>query len=270
MSNLIVKAQAEKKNGRLVAVASTNVEDRHGEVVDNAGWVLNNYKKNPVMLWAHDHSLPAIGTAKNIRVTKSSGAPQLVFEPQFHDLTPEAAAIKAMFEGYTDSEGVDHAPILNSFSVGFRPVDTDGNTYTKSELLEISAVNVPANPEARVMAYKSLEEAGFEKDVIKSVVGVVDTPDQANDSEDKYEALMQEINALKDEVKALRGQSSKSNDAANPETRMHQLKTVDKLSSTLLREQMTDKQRILVKAIDKVTEKLLIDTKQEIKQNGSN
>lgn len=270
MSNLIVKAQAEKKNGRLVAVASTNVEDRHGEVVDNSGWVLNNYKKNPVMLWAHDHSMPAIGTAKNIRVTKTSGAPQLVFEPVLHDLTPEAAAIKAMYEGYTDADGNEHAPILNSFSVGFRPVDTDGNTYTKSELLEISAVNVPANPEARVMAYKSLEQAGFEKDVIKSVVGVVDTDDNQSEDTDKIAALTAKLEALEVEVKALRGQSSKRNDAANPETRMHQLKTVDKLSSTLLRESMTDKQRILVKAIDKVTEKLLIDTKQEIKQNGSN
>ena len=58
-----------------------------------------------------------------------------------HDLTLKQQRLKAMFEGYTDSEEVDHAPILNSFSVGFRPVDTDGNTYTKSELLEISAVN---------------------------------------------------------------------------------------------------------------------------------
>ena len=86
---------------------------------------------------------------------------------------PEAAAIKAMFEGYTDSEGVDHARYSTLLLCWFRPVDTDGNTYTKSELLEISAVNVPANPEARVMAYKSLEEAGFEKDVIKSVVGLL-------------------------------------------------------------------------------------------------
>lgn len=270
MSNLIVKAQAEKKNGRLVAVASTNVEDRHGEVVDNAGWVLNNYKKNPVMLWAHDHSMPAIGVAKNIRVTKSSGTPQLVFEPQLHDLTPEAAAIKAMYEGYTDANGDTHDPILNSFSVGFRPVDTDGNTYTKSELLEISAVNVPANPEARVMAYKSMVSNGFDEATVKSVLEVVDKEEAAPESEDKLETLTKKLEALEDEVKVLRDQSSKSNDAARPETRMHQLKSVDKMTSTLLREQMPDKQRMLVKAIDKLTEKLLVDTKQEIKQNGSN
>ena len=42
-------------DGSFIAVASTNSVDRHGEIVDNNGWDLKSFKKNPVILWGHDH-----------------------------------------------------------------------------------------------------------------------------------------------------------------------------------------------------------------------
>jgi len=46
----IVKAQLEKKeDGTLIAVASSSVEDRHGEKVLVDGWDLKNFKANPVL-----------------------------------------------------------------------------------------------------------------------------------------------------------------------------------------------------------------------------
>lgn len=237
--NYIVKAQVQKKNGRMQAVASTSVEDRHGEVVKVDGWDLKNYKKNPVLLWGHDHFQPAIGNAKTI--TNKSG--DLIFEPVFHDKTPEAAAIKALYEGWTDDDGTEHPPVLNSFSVGFRPLEAEGNTYMKQELLEISAVNVPANPEARMIAAKAMESKGVDEKVIKSVI---DIEEESSEDEKKLEELQLKVKELSDknvalehEVKVLRGRVSYK----------------------------AEKRATVLKAMARLTEQAIRDNKKEIK-NG--
>jgi HK97 family phage prohead protease len=145
-----------------IAIASTDVQDRQGERIDQGGWELKNFKNNPVMLWAHDHTTISVGNARNIHIERKNGSPRLVFTPDFHEATPEAKALKVLYD-----EGR-----MNSFSVGFIPKDFDAgtSTYTKQELLEISAVNVPANPEAMMSARKSLVSAGISKSVIEKVV----------------------------------------------------------------------------------------------------
>jgi len=142
-----ISAQVKKEGTKLVAVASTGVEDRMGEVVKADGWVLDNFLKNPVLLFAHRYDLPPIGIAKNIMITGES----LTFEPMFHDLTELAREIKSLF--FADP------PIMRAFSVGFIPLEFDPKNMsiiTKSELLEISAVPVPANQEALLIASKSM------------------------------------------------------------------------------------------------------------------
>lgn len=158
--SLHVKAIYDPKTKQ--AVASTATIDRMGEVIDQEGWDLTNYKANPVLLWAHNDREILIGNAKNIKVEKAAGVSRLVFEPDFHDKTDTARAIKELFE-----EGR-----MKTFSVGFMPLEMDGNTYTKSELLEISAVNVPANPDAMTMAYRSLAKKGYSQDVALDVSGI--------------------------------------------------------------------------------------------------
>lgn len=147
-----------------IAVASTDVQDRQGERIDQNGWDLKNFKGNNVMLWAHDHTKISVGNARNIHIERKSGKPQLVFTPDFHEATPEAKALKVLYD-----EGR-----MNSFSVGFIPKDFDAgtSTYLKQELLEISAVNVPANPEATMSARKSLITAGIEKSVVDKMAPV--------------------------------------------------------------------------------------------------
>lgn len=185
-----------------LAVASTAAIDRHGESIDQSGWQLENFLANPVMLWAHDHTQPAIGVAENTRVSRAGGEKRLVFEPKFHDKTDLAKAIKFLYEG--DEE---NPPVLNSFSVGFKPIDFDGTTYTKQELLEISAVNVPANAEARMSAYKALKEAGFKKKTMKELGLESEVLDMVHKLDKDVTELRKEL----DEVKAAK--------AVNPETR---------------------------------------------------
>ncbi|TAL08222.1 MAG: hypothetical protein EPO02_13625 [Nitrospirae bacterium] len=159
---LHIKAQYDTKTK--LAIASTDTVDRMGESIDQKGWDLKNYISNGApILFAHNDKEVMIGNARQVRVDKSitkGGA--LVFEPDFHDKTDLAKAIGGLFE-----EGR-----MKTFSVGFLPIDQDGNTYTKQELLEISAVNVPANPEAQMMAYRSMTHKGVSKELAEDISGV--------------------------------------------------------------------------------------------------
>lgn len=178
------KALLEKdEKGGFVAVASTDVEDRQGEVVNVDGWDLKNFKNNPVLLLFHDHHSLPVGKAEKIWIEKSSKS-RLMFKPVFEQITERGRAISELVkQGY-----------LRTFSVGFRPIDSEGNTFTKQELLEISLVNVPANPEAMMLAYKSLEEKGFKDEVIKDVI-----------KDDGFE-----IDLIKKELKDVRAMAEKA------------------------------------------------------------
>lgn len=167
-------------DGSFTAVASSPKTDRHGEVVDQAGWDLKNFKKNPVLLWAHDHTQMAIGKAT--RVWMSEG--KLMFKGVWQEATDLGKAAKQLVE-----DG-----ILKTFSVGFLPSEMDGNTYTKQELLEISLVNVPANPDAMMLAYKSLKDNGFTSKTIKDIG--IDTL-----VVDKLVSMEKDIEELKEQVK---------------------------------------------------------------------
>jgi len=162
-----------------LAIASTAVLDRQDEIIDQKGWDLSNFKNNNPLLWSHNSYEPLIGNCKNARVEKMNGKDALVFEPDFHEETELARAVKALYD-----QGR-----LKTFSVGFKPIEMDGNVYTKQELLEISAVNVPANPDAQMLAYRSLSQKGFHAATITEVLGkgiVQDVVDSEDLWYDKY------------------------------------------------------------------------------------
>lgn len=129
-------------------IGSNEAMDRDGEVISSSGWDLKAFKKNPVFLWAHDYRQPPIGKA--IRVGAEDGS--LKFQIKFADReTYEFAdTIYRLYKG----------GFLHATSVGFIPQEwVDGKesegprrTYKKQELLELSAVPVPSNPEALSLA----------------------------------------------------------------------------------------------------------------------
>ena len=149
MTKKTIEALVEKVGEKLIAIASTENKDRVGDIVKADGWDLKNFKKNPVLLFAHKYNEAPIGLAKNIKIEKN----QLVFEPIFHDITQLAREVKAMF--------LADPPIMRAFSVGFLPKkfnDEDYHIIEEQELLEISAVPVPANAEALSLTAKSINE----------------------------------------------------------------------------------------------------------------
>lgn len=168
-------------DGRLLGVTgSTPSVDRYDEIVDANTWQLDNFKSNPVILWAHnlgfDKDQPPIGRAINVEVRDG----KLMFDIQF-DMKDSFAA--DIFRKYKEK-------FLNAFSVGFIPhafgEDDEGHLILmNNELLELSAVPVPANPEA----LQSLRARSFSvrswKSMLKDVEATQDT--HAQEAEDEVD-----------------------------------------------------------------------------------
>jgi len=132
--------------------ASTESPDRYDEIVRISGWRLENFRKNPVFLFSHRSGDPPIGKVTEIH-TESVPTPALVATVKFASGEyPFAATIEKLYR----------SGFLNAVSVGFLPLEepiprTDGGIgyeYTKQELLEISAVAVPAQPDALARAVR--------------------------------------------------------------------------------------------------------------------
>lgn len=178
-----------------LAVASTDSIDRHGEIIDQDGWDLANFKANPVMLWAHDNYEPAIGYAENLQIVQLGDRKALTFTPVFHGKTELSAAMDALYNGDPETS---MKPVLNSFSVGFRPTEQEGNVFTKQELLEISCVNVPANSDARVLAYKGLVSKGITEQVVKDIVHIKGAVQDELDIENMWELKQEKMEDVRD------------------------------------------------------------------------
>lgn len=162
-------------DGRLLGVTgSTPAVDRYDEIVDANTWQLENFKTNPVILWAHnlgfDKDQPPIGRATRVEVRDG----KLMFDIQF-DMKDEFAA--DIFRKYKEK-------FLNAFSVGFIPhafgENDDGNLILmNNELLELSAVPVPANPEA----LQSLRQRSFAPRSWKSMLKEADEAQEQHTQE---------------------------------------------------------------------------------------
>jgi hypothetical protein len=64
----IKKIKSANDSGRFKVVISTADLDRHGESINQNGWELENYRKNPVVLWSHEHWSMPVGITEKIEV----------------------------------------------------------------------------------------------------------------------------------------------------------------------------------------------------------
>jgi hypothetical protein len=129
-----VECKKLEKANTLSAVFSTADVDRHGDIVMQ-NWELKNYLANPVILNSHNSFDATEVIGKAINLSTNSG--RLEGEIEFAvDANPKARVIYDLYAG----------GYLHAFSVGFMPLEMDSRgIITRSELLEISAVSVPAN-----------------------------------------------------------------------------------------------------------------------------
>lgn len=133
-------------------VSSDETLDRYDEVICASGWALARYLKNPVFQDSHDYStiLRTIGKAVVTEVRGNRLYQRISFAV---DANPLARIAHAMYRG----------GFLNAVSVGFIPLEWENGgagsgfarRYLKQELVETSAVAIPANPNALECAVKA-------------------------------------------------------------------------------------------------------------------
>jgi HK97 family phage prohead protease len=144
----VIQTNESQTNGNedhpMSFVISTDDVDRHGDVILAEGWQLDSYQKNPVFLWAHDYARPVIGRAVEVWQEPHRLLARMKFAP-----TEFAQEVAMLYRsGY--QRGV---------SVGFKPLRYEerrhektgaflGIRFLEQELLETSAVPVPANRSA--------------------------------------------------------------------------------------------------------------------------
>ena len=141
-SGLITKA----KDRSVRFVASDETPDHIGDVMRTKGWKLDQFRRNPVLLWSHEKMKPPIGMVDWIGVIGN----QLIADATFVDKSvyPFADSIYQMVK-----QGV-----VNAVSVGFIPHEgkpsgvKGGIEYTSQTLSELSVVSVPMNPNALAIA----------------------------------------------------------------------------------------------------------------------
>lgn len=128
----------------LTMVASTQTKDSHGDIMMMDGIDLKRYKKNPVILNSHKQTdiTDVIGRATKTWIEGKGKKAKLMQEWEFAvDANPKAEIAFKLFEG----------GFAKASSIGFIPKDLEfdekENAFkiTEWELLEVSAVAVPAN-----------------------------------------------------------------------------------------------------------------------------
>lgn len=180
--------QIDESNFSAEFTASTPAVDRDKEIILPTAWNFKNFLKNPVLVNAHDY-----GDINNIL-----GKVDVWVDS-------EGLHGKATYFVGQGNKSADWAWSLvrnglASFSVGFiekesKPGDGEiRKVYTKVELLEISQVVVPANPEAVIssneykdyeVAVKTFEELKSREVIDMEIKGVIPFKDTGKAPEDE-------------------------------------------------------------------------------------
>ncbi len=138
------------KAGTFRFIASDSAVDCMGDSIAASAWQLKRYRKNPTVLFNHDHDAP-VARAKRVWVE----ADKLFAEVAF----PAAGANELADEVRSKVE----SGLLSAMSVGvlyheWNDRADGGRNVTKAELLELSIVAVPCNSGAlRVASMKGKE-----------------------------------------------------------------------------------------------------------------
>ena len=160
MKKSIFNVKAEELEERTVRFKiSSEVVDRDGDILIATGCDFTNFAKNPQFLAFHNYHEYPLGIPKNWGIEGDAVYCDVYF-PKLEELATDAeqASEKAKLVDFTYH--CYKTGMLNAVSVGFipkeaSPLEEGGMEITEWELLEFSAVSVPANQDALAQAVKS-------------------------------------------------------------------------------------------------------------------
>lgn len=145
--------QEVSENNTLIATISTKAKDAYGDIVEPEGGDFKRWRKNPVVMWAHDYKIPPIGRGLWIKADMKLIMSKCEFAP-----TEFAQELYVL--GQPSDNG---HPWIKGWSIGFLPKETEwikeskeegddkqikGIRFLTWELLEYSFCPIPANPQA--------------------------------------------------------------------------------------------------------------------------
>ena len=193
--------KVEGNTRALTFTASTADVARDGDIIEVEGWQVADYLRNPVFLWMHDPYAGPIGKAVNVRVGDT-----LELDVEF-DIDERSDDIYGKYDrGFLSAVSVGYLP------KAYRKPDDEeraelglgpwGVVWTKTDLLEVSAVSVPADPGALIQndftsfedrvsrdqcLADAIDETRAEPD--PDPVDLTETPDHSEEGREYEEAL---------------------------------------------------------------------------------
>lgn len=148
--SLLETKEVDSERRVITGVATTPRVDSYGDIVEPTGVQY----RGPVNLFLyHDTRLP-VGNVKFGKPTKD-GIP---FEARLPDVKEEGTVRERVNEAWHSLK----YKLLQAVSIGFKPIEyayiegTSGIHYKLWEMLELSLVGVPANPDAMIETVKSV------------------------------------------------------------------------------------------------------------------
>lgn len=151
-----VAAEPTLSNGKLVDVRmSTANEDRARDTIALAGWQVARFLANPLLLWCHDSRLPPIGQVRGVAVEGEAliGKEIVFLDESLASGMPDMDDDHLSFAMMIGRMYLHPARFLRAFSVGLIPLkwawneERGGVDFLEQELLELSACDIPMNPD---------------------------------------------------------------------------------------------------------------------------
>lgn len=186
----------------ITGIASTPSPDRDGDILESGG---ATYRSETPFLWQHDRSQP-IGTCTPKMVKEGMQITAKLAKPT-PDMPSQLAA--RLDEAWASIK----AGLVRGLSIGFLPkeysyLDEGGVRFLKWDLLEVSAVTIPANAECSIQTVKSFDRqllaaSGNEKPVVTTTPTAGATAKKSLENKGKTMNLSEQIKSFENKRAAL-------------------------------------------------------------------
>ncbi|AVJ17210.1 phage major capsid protein [Serratia sp. MYb239] len=199
----LMKVKAINEDERVITgIASTPSPDRDGDIMEPDG---AKFRSDTPFLWQHDRSQP-IGSCTPRMVKEGLEITAKLVKP-----TPDMPSL--LIARLDEAWASIKSGLVKGLSIGFRPIeyafiDDGGIRFLSWDLLEVSAVTIPANAECSIQTVKSydrqlLAASGKDKPVVKANATAGATAKKSTEIKGKTMNIAEQIKSFESKRSAL-------------------------------------------------------------------